>query len=49
MRRWVLFVAARIAHGLFYVGGLALARSAAWAVGIACAITLLVMAARAAH
>ena len=41
----VIFIAARLAHGLFYVGGIALARSLAWMVGIGCAVALLVQAA----
>ena len=45
----VVFVVARLAHGLCYVTGIALARSAAWMVGIGCAVALLVQAAMAAH
>ncbi len=39
------FVLARVLHGLFYVINLSAARSLAWLVGMACVITLLVMAA----
>lgn len=41
----VVFVLARLAHGLFYLADLALMRSVAWLVGIACAFTLLAQAA----
>lgn len=39
------FVLARVLHGLFYVINLSGARSLAWLVGMACVVTLLVMAA----
>lgn len=45
----LIFVAARIAHGLLYVAGIAAARSLAWLVGIACVVALLAQAAIAAH
>ena len=41
----LVFVAARIAHGLLYLANQALLRSIAWLVGIACAFTLLAQAA----
>ena len=41
----VVFVVARVLHGVFYLAGAATARSAAWFVGIACAVTLLAQAA----
>ena len=44
----VVFVAARIAHGLFYITGQATLRSLAWLVGIACAFALIAQAASAA-
>lgn len=39
------FVACRLLHGLFYVFGLALLRTLAWAGGFACVLWLLVAAA----
>lgn len=44
----VIFIAARIAHGLLYIAGQALLRSLVWFVGIGCALTLLAQAALAA-
>lgn len=44
----IAFVAARVAHGLFYVAGRATLRSLAWLVGVVCAFALLVQAALAA-
>lgn len=44
----LIFVTARIAHGAFYVAGLAMLRSLAWLVGIACALGLIGLAAAAA-
>ena len=44
----VIFVFARVAHGLLYVANLSTARSLAWLVGVACAFALLVQAALAA-
>lgn len=41
----VVFVIARVLHGLLYVGGFAAARSLAWAVGIGCSAALLAQAA----
>ena len=41
----VVFVVARVLHGVFYLAGAATTRSAAWFVGIACAVTLLAQAA----
>lgn len=45
----VIFVAARLAHGLLYVIGAAMARSAVWFVGLCCVIALLAQAALAVH
>lgn len=45
----VIFVAARLAHGLLYVAGFALARSAVWFLGLGCVVALLAQAALAAH
>lgn len=39
------FVAARVLHGLFYVTGAHLLRSAAWFAGLACVVALMVLAA----
>jgi uncharacterized MAPEG superfamily protein len=39
------FIAARVLHGTFYVGGMPIARSLSWFVGIGCAVALLVLAA----
>ena len=39
------FVLARVLHGLFYVINLSPARSLAWLAGMACVVTLIVMAA----
>ena len=44
----VVFVAARVAHGLFYITEQATLRSLAWLVGIACAFALIAQAASAA-
>ena len=44
----LVFIAARVLHGAFYVAGVPLARSASWFVGIACVFALLVQAAMAA-
>lgn len=41
----VIFVAARIVHGLFYIGSKPLLRSLSWMVGIACSLGLLALAA----
>ncbi len=41
----VVFVAARIAHLLLYIGNLATLRSVAWTVGVGCVIALFVVAA----
>lgn len=40
----IVFVLARVLHGLFYVAGIAVARSLAWALGFGCSIALLVQA-----
>lgn len=40
----MLFVAARVLHGLFYVGNLHWARTLAWFAGLACVIGLMVQA-----
>lgn len=45
----VVFVAARVLHGIFYVAGVAAARSLVWFVGLACVVALLAQAAMAAH
>lgn len=45
----VVFIAARALHGVFYVTGVAAARSAVWFIGLGCAVTLLFQAARAIH
>jgi len=39
------FVALRIAHGVFYLADIPLARSLAWVAGYACVLALLVLAA----
>lgn len=44
----LVFIAARVAHGLFYVTGVAVARSLSWFVAIACSLGLLALAASAA-
>lgn len=44
----IAFVVFRVLHGVFYIGGQAALRSAAWAGGFFCAIALLVLAALAA-
>lgn len=41
----LVFVAARVGHGIFYVAGLATLRSLAWLVGIVCAFALIAQAA----
>jgi len=41
----VVFIAARIAHGLLYLGDRATLRSLAWTLGFACIAALLVLAA----
>ncbi|TZF84336.1 MAPEG family protein [Cognatilysobacter lacus] len=41
----VVFVAARVLHGVFYVAGIATARSMAWFIGIGCSVALLAQAA----
>lgn len=41
----VLFVAARVLHGLFYLANVPLARSATWGAGFLCVLALLVQAA----
>jgi uncharacterized MAPEG superfamily protein len=41
----VLFVIARVLHGVFYVAGLASPRSLVWFAGLACVVALLVQAA----
>ncbi|MCA0394170.1 MAG: MAPEG family protein [Proteobacteria bacterium] len=41
----VVFIAARVLHGIFYVADVALMRSLVWAVGFACVVALLVQAA----
>ena len=41
----VVFIAARIAHGLLYLGNQATLRSLVWTLGFACVVALLVMAA----
>ncbi|MEO7727245.1 MAG: MAPEG family protein [Burkholderiales bacterium] len=41
----VLFVAARIAHFLLYIGNLATLRSVAWTIGVGCVIALFVVSA----
>ncbi len=43
----VAFVVLRIAHGVFYVADVQLARSLAWLGGFACVVALMVMAATA--
>lgn len=43
----VVFVAMRLAHGIFYVADVQLARSLAWLGGFACVVALMVMAATA--
>ncbi|WP_462115409.1 MAPEG family protein [Lysobacter xanthus] len=43
----VVFVAARLLHGMFYVAGIAAARSLVWFVGLGCAVALLAQAAMA--
>ena len=43
----VVFVAMRLAHGIFYVADVQLARSLAWLGGFACVVALMVMAAAA--
>ena len=43
-----VFVAARVAHGLFYIADQAMLRSLVWFVGIACTFALLIQAALAA-
>ncbi|WP_202908988.1 MAPEG family protein [Cognatilysobacter segetis] len=45
----VVFVIARVLHGVFYVAGIAPARSLVWFVGLACAIGLIAQAATAVH
>ena len=45
----LVFVAARVLHGVFYVAGIAMMRSLVWFVGLACVVTLLAQAARAVH
>ncbi len=41
----VVFIAARVAHGLSYIAGRATLRSVVWFVGIGCALALLAQAA----
>lgn len=41
----VVFVVARLLHGVFYVAGIAAARSLVWFVGLVCVVALLVSAA----
>jgi uncharacterized MAPEG superfamily protein len=41
----VVFIIARVFHGVFYVTGIATARSLVWFVGLACVIALFVQAA----
>ena len=41
----VAFVAMRIAHGIFYVADVQMARSLSWLGGFACVVALMVMAA----
>jgi uncharacterized MAPEG superfamily protein len=41
----LVFVAARVLHGFFYVAGIAAARSLVWFVGLACVVALLLQAA----
>lgn len=43
----VVFVVARVLHGVFYVGGVPVARSLSWLVGFICAAALLAQAAMA--
>ena len=45
----VVFVIARVFHGVFYVAGIAAARSFVWFIGLACVVALLAQAAMAAH
>lgn len=45
----VVFVIARMLHGVFYVAGIATARSMVWFIGIACVAALLAQAALAVH
>ena len=45
----MVFIVARVLHGLFYVGGAPIARSLSWLVGIVCALALLAQAALAVH
>ena len=44
----IVFVTARVAHGLLYIAGQAMLRSLVWFVGIVCAFALLIQAALAA-
>lgn len=44
----LVFIAARILHGVFYVAGAATLRSLVWFIGLGCVVALLVQAARAA-
>lgn len=44
----IVFVAARVLHGAFYLADRATLRSIVWLVGIACSVGLIVQAARAA-
>jgi uncharacterized MAPEG superfamily protein len=41
----IAFVAARVLHGLFYVGNLHWARTLAWFAGLACVVALMAQAA----
>lgn len=45
----VVFVVARILHGLVYIAGVSVVRSLVWFVGLGCVVALLVQAALAAH
>ena len=40
----VIFIVARIAHGLCYIGDQATARSLVWSIGLVCVIALIVVA-----
>ena len=45
----VVFVVARVLHGLVYIAGVPAVRSLVWFVGLACVVALLVQAALAVH
>jgi uncharacterized MAPEG superfamily protein len=45
----VVFVIARVLHGVFYIAGIAAARSFVWFVGLACVVALITQAAIAVH